>query len=55
MTDPCDNCKKVQDCTARCYPKKDYDRSKKNKKRRETHGKMQGMRRPDYLEENQGR
>ncbi len=55
--DPCDNCKKRQGCTERCFPKKDYDRGKRNKfkKRRKTNGKMQSLRGPDNMAENIGR
>ena len=32
MTNPCENCKKRQGCTQRCFAKKDYDKSRKKRK-----------------------
>lgn len=31
MQNPCDKCKKKDDCKARCFPKKDYDRAMKKR------------------------
>lgn len=39
--DPCDNCKKRQGCTERCFPKKDYDRGKRNKLKKTEENKWQ--------------
>lgn len=29
MTNPCENCKKKPNCPRVCYPRRDYERSKK--------------------------
>ena len=33
MRNPCDLCKKKAECKARCFPKKDYDKAMKRKRR----------------------
>lgn len=35
MTNPCDKCKRKPHCPERCYPRADYERALKKRRRRE--------------------
>ena len=37
---PCDNCKKKPNCPERCFPKMDYERGKKKRRRNGKHEKI---------------
>lgn len=44
---PCDNCKKKPNCPERCFPKMDYERGQKKRKRAVNFGKTVFLTRED--------
>ncbi len=40
IQNPCDKCKKKGNCPRRCYPRMDYERARKRRKKRENRNSM---------------